>query len=106
MLHLLVKSKRQKIMNRTILLLSLLFISHIPSLPFKTHNNYIQCIVDDRNMRAIEYVSTRPTGGIVQLQLLQREGLQKNHYVLEVGYGALSSGIPIMSSRKRSLCWY
>lgn len=56
-----------------------------------------QCVVDDRNIQAVEYVGTRPTGGIVQLQLLQKEGLQESHYVLEVGCGALMSAIPIMS---------
>lgn len=61
------------------------------------HNDPIPCIMDERNIQAVEYVGTRPAGGIVQLQLLQHEGLQSNHYVLEVGCGALMSGIPIMS---------
>src|SRR5689334_14158690 len=56
-----------------------------------------KCVVDNRNIRAVEYVGTRPTGGIVQLKLLQQEGLQPHHYVLEIGCGALTSAIPIMS---------
>lgn len=55
------------------------------------------CLVDDRNQEAVEYVGTRPTGGRVQLELLQREGLQQNHYLLEVGCGALMSAIPMMT---------
>lgn len=59
-----------------------------------------QCVIDDRNIQAMEYVGTRPTGGITQLQLLQHEGLRKHHYVLEVGCGALMTGIPLMSFLK------
>jgi cyclopropane fatty-acyl-phospholipid synthase-like methyltransferase len=55
------------------------------------------CCVDERNQKAVEYVGTRPTGGGVQLELLQKEGLQPDDYVLEVGCGALLSAIPIMS---------
>ena len=35
------------------------------------------CRMDERNRQAIEYVGTRPTGGRVQLRLLEMEGLQK-----------------------------
>jgi SAM-dependent methyltransferase len=55
------------------------------------------CSVDERNRAAVEYVGTKPTGGGVQLELLQREGLERDDYVLEVGCGALLSAIPIMS---------
>lgn len=59
------------------------------------------CIMDNRNIQAVEYVGTRPSGGIVQLQLLQGEGLESHHYILEIGCGALMSGIPIMSYMQR-----
>jgi cyclopropane fatty-acyl-phospholipid synthase-like methyltransferase len=58
---------------------------------------YTQCIVNDKNIHAVQYVGTRPTGGVVQLTLLLMEDLQKDHYVLEIGCGALMGGIPIMS---------
>jgi SAM-dependent methyltransferase len=53
--------------------------------------------MDHRNHEAISYVGTRPSGGRVQLELLRLEGLQESHHVLEIGFGALMSGIPIMS---------
>lgn len=56
-----------------------------------------QCVMEDKNMQAIQYVGTRPSGGVIQLQLLQNEGLLNSHYVLEIGCGALMSAIPIMS---------
>src|SRR4029079_8448066 len=55
------------------------------------------CQMDDRNQKAIEYVGTRSSGGIAQLELLLLEGLQEKDDVLEVGCGALMSAIPIMS---------
>lgn len=61
-----------------------------------------QCIVNDKNIQAAQYVGTRPAGGIVQLKLLQMEGLQKDHYVLEIGCGALMTGIPIMAYLEKS----
>lgn len=55
------------------------------------------CQMDERNHEAINYVGTRSTGGRAQLELLRLEGLQENDYVLEIGFGALMSAIPIMS---------
>lgn len=55
------------------------------------------CKMDHRNFDAINYVGTRSSGGVVQLGLLQSEGLQKDDYVLEIGCGALMSSIPIMT---------
>lgn len=55
------------------------------------------CQMDHRNDEAINYVGTRPSGGRAQLELLLREGLQETDYVLEIGFGALMSAIPIMS---------
>lgn len=55
------------------------------------------CQMDHRNQDAISYVGTRPSGGRAQLELLLREGLQEKDYVLEIGFGALMSSIPIMS---------
>lgn len=55
------------------------------------------CRVDYRNVDAVNYVGTRPSGGIVQLELLLLEGLQKEDQVLEIGCGALMASIPIMS---------
>jgi cyclopropane fatty-acyl-phospholipid synthase-like methyltransferase len=57
--------------------------------------------MDDRNREAVDYTGTRSSGGGVQLQLLQLEGLQENDYLLEVGCGALASAIPMMSFLKR-----
>jgi SAM-dependent methyltransferase len=53
--------------------------------------------MDARNSDAIDYVGTRSTGGLAQLGLLQLEGLQEQDFVLEIGFGALMSAIPIMS---------
>lgn len=78
------------------------FILGISSATLQSNDQYTACSVDNRNIQAVEYVGTRSTGGIVQLQLLQMEGLQKNHYVLEVGCGTLMSGIPIMSYLEKS----
>jgi SAM-dependent methyltransferase len=55
------------------------------------------CQMDQRNHEAINYVGTRSSGGRAQLELLLLEGLQENDYVLEIGFGALMSAIPIMS---------
>lgn len=55
------------------------------------------CKMDYRNEEAVNYVGTRPSGGKVQLELLLLEGLQEQDYVLEIGFGALMSAIPIMS---------
>jgi len=55
------------------------------------------CQIDHRNQGAINYVGTRSSGGRVQLELLQLEGLQESDYVLEIGCGALMSSIPMMS---------
>lgn len=55
------------------------------------------CQMDHRNHEAIDYVGTRSSGGRVQLELLLLEGLQEDDYVLEIGFGALMSAIPIMS---------
>ena len=55
------------------------------------------CQMDQRNHEAIDYVGTRSSGGRAQLELLLLEGLQENDYVLEIGFGALMSAIPIMS---------
>src|SRR3990170_7454471 len=84
-------------MKRNIWLLNLLFIANISSKIHESEISYRKCIVDDRNIQAVAYVGTRPQGGIVQLQLLQIEGLESHHYVLEIGHGALTAGIPIMS---------
>ena len=80
--------------NRAFFLLTFVFSS---TYTIDSDINYTKCVVDGRNMQAVEYVGTRPTGGGVQLQLLHKEGLQPHHYVLEVGCGALMSAIPIMS---------
>lgn len=74
----------------------------ISSTILTSDSQYTACTMDNRNLQAIEYVGTRPTGGIVQLQLLLMEGLQKDDYVLEVGCGSLMSGIPIMSYLEKS----
>ncbi len=55
------------------------------------------CQMDHRNHDAINYVGTRTSGGGVQLGLLLLEGLQEQDDVLEIGFGALMSAIPIMS---------
>ena len=55
------------------------------------------CQMDHRNCDAVSYVGTRPSGGKAQLELLLLEGLQEDDYVLEIGFGALMSSIPIMS---------
>lgn len=62
-----------------------------PSKPIKL------CQMDHRNHEAVNYVGTRSSGGRAQLELLLLEGLQEGDYVLEIGYGALMSAIPIMS---------
>lgn len=54
--------------------------------------------IADVNKNAISYVgNSHPENGLMQLELLLREGLQKDNYVLEIGCGALVAGIPIMS---------
>ena len=55
------------------------------------------CQVNEINRRASEYVGTLPSNGRFQLELLLLEGLQKEDRVLEIGCGALTAGIPIMS---------
>lgn len=55
------------------------------------------CQMDQRNHQAIDYVGTRSSGGRAQLDLLLLEGLEENDYVLEIGFGALMSAIPMMS---------
>lgn len=57
---------------------------------------------DKRNRAAIDYCGTRPSGGRCQLEILLREGLKKQHHVLEIGCGALMSAIPIMSFLEKS----
>ena len=54
--------------------------------------------ITEANKKAISYVgNTNPVNGRMQLELLLREGLQKDNYVLDLGCGALVAGIPIMS---------
>lgn len=60
------------------------------------------CQMDHRNHEAINYVGTRSSGGKAQLELLLLEGMQENDYVLEIGFGALMSAIPIMSFLENS----
>lgn len=55
------------------------------------------CLMDHRNHEATNYVGTKSSGGRVQLELLKLEGLEEKDYVLEIGFGALMSSIPIMS---------
>lgn len=53
--------------------------------------------VTNINQSAVYYVGNdHLENGRMQLELLKREGLQKNDYVLEIGCGALVAGIPIM----------
>jgi len=86
---------------------------HLPHAPYKTLCSFLAslflltgiqaqepplCVVTQANQHAIRYVgNSRPQNGRMQLELLLREGLQKEHYVLEIGCGALVAGIPIMS---------
>ncbi len=50
------------------------------------------------NEAAIRYVgNTHAENGAAQLELLLKEGLSPEHYVLEIGCGALVAGISIMS---------
>jgi cyclopropane fatty-acyl-phospholipid synthase-like methyltransferase len=54
--------------------------------------------VNATNTNATEYVgNTFPANGLMQLELLKREGLTPHHYVLEIGCGALVAGIPTMA---------
>ncbi len=54
-------------------------------------------IIKGINDHALGYVGNIPENGAVQLDLLLREGLKKDNYVLEIGCGALVASIPIMS---------
>ncbi len=57
--------------------------------------------VNHLNQKALAYVgNTHVENGKAQLELLLAQGLQKDHYVLEIGCGALVAGIPIMSYLK------
>lgn len=54
--------------------------------------------INSMNEKAIAYVgNTYAQNGTAQLKLLVAEGLMPEHYVFEVGCGALVAGIPLMS---------
>lgn len=48
------------------------------------------------NDGAVAYVSTLPTEGLAQLEILKSLGCKPHHRVLEIGCGALVAGFPIM----------
>jgi cyclopropane fatty-acyl-phospholipid synthase-like methyltransferase len=50
--------------------------------------------IDPKNF---EYVGTNPNEGLAQLKLLQMEGCQLHHRVLEIGCGALVAGFPTIN---------
>lgn len=79
-----------------ILFLSILLASLRPCLA-REDSTIALCRMDERNEEAVSYCGTRPSGGRCQLEILQKEGLVKEDLVLEVGFGALMSAIPIMS---------
>jgi cyclopropane fatty-acyl-phospholipid synthase-like methyltransferase len=88
-------------MNRKVALALLILFTASVSLAHENALDKIEgiklCQMDHRNRDAINYVGTRPSGGKAQLELLLLEGLQENDYVLEIGFGALMTAIPIMS---------
>ncbi|HEY3780730.1 MAG TPA: class I SAM-dependent methyltransferase [Fimbriimonadaceae bacterium] len=47
--------------------------------------------------KAVDFVGTNPAEGLAQLKVLQMEGCDPQHRVLEVGCGALIAGFPTMN---------
>lgn len=50
-----------------------------------------------QQLKALAYVRTDRLSGHLQLELLRREGLERSSRVLEIGCGALSASIPLIS---------
>lgn len=84
-------------MSRMIALFIILCSIILQIFPHQSHKAH-PVIVNQLNEHAIVYVGNRyAQNGVMQLELLLREGLQKQDYVVEIGCGALVAGIPIMS---------
>jgi len=62
-----------------------------------TFRNRFREMLRPRRTRAREFVGTDAVSGRLQVDLLMREGLQKDSHVLEIGCGSLSAGAHLIA---------
>ncbi len=52
--------------------------------------------ISPENQDAVNFVGTGTTSGLIQLELLIKEGMKPEHSLFELGSGALTGGIPMI----------